>query len=371
MEITKKKLLKAEKKLTDVNIKKAFIDKEYDQLCQDELRSKYSALKDMKKRFLTLKIEKMESLKEEAEIIGLFENMERLTAEGFEYESFIRTLIDEFKKGAYSKQSIPPKFMPDSYLVTNEIVAKKIKNASYNFYESLEESFATEEIKRISREKKLGEWRQYFAKLKTAEIYYNYLDGSSTFALKPQKTCYDYYRYLWLNTICCASHIIGSQLSYSNQLFLATVPAFLNLLFIDTLTAEIDSFSKNSDNYIMMNHEIENFQKKYHASIKSTISLCSIYQENFNKEVYRDTANFNLTKYYRMRLTSEWITIFTKFLGYSMYKVWQEDSTLAFQMLDEYIKNFAKFSQTLDLSLIGLSDEDVIKYTRDFGKYGK
>ena len=44
---------------------------------------------------------------------------------------------------------------------------------------------------------------------------------------------------------------------------------------------------------------------------------------------------------------------------------------MAFQILDAYMNNFSKFSQTLDLSLIGLSNEEVLKYTRDFGKYGK
>ena len=66
-----------------------------------------------------------------------------------------------------------------------------------------------------------------------------------------------------------------------------------------------------------------------------------------------------------------WRTIKFWNIGYSIYKVWQEDSYTAFQILDAYMNNFSKFSQTLDLSLIGLSNEEVLKYTRDFGKYGK
>ena len=369
MENYERKLLKLEKKLTNFNVKEANLDRKYDQLCQAKLCGQRSILNGMKKKIITLKTEKIESLKEDAQKVGLFETMERLIEEGFEYS--IHTLIIEFKKGLYSKQSVSSQSVPDVSLLSSETIAKKIKDMRYDFYGSLDDSFVTEEIKRISKEKELGEWHQYFPKFRTEGVYYNYLDGSSTFALKPEKTCYDNYRYLWLHLLCCASHIVGSDLSYSNQLFLNTVPAFLNLLFVDSLTGEIDHFSKNSDNYMAMNYEIETFKTKYHESIISNVSLCSFYQECFYEEVYRAFGNLSVTKYYRICLATEWIKLFTKFLGYSLYKVWQEDSALAFQMLDEYMKNFSKFSQTLDLSLIGLSDEDVLKYTRDFGKYGK
>lgn len=366
---SEKDLLKDEKRLTELNGKELSLDRKYNQLYQKETHNKYSILKDIQKMILYSRINRIKNLKSSTEKLALFKAMEKV-----EYETFIRSLIKEFESNSYSEQVTPSVFKEKYSSTSNQTIMKRMENISLDFYESLEDSFVIKSIQTILEEKKLGEWMNNFTGYEKSKTYYNYVDGSSTFALRLDEDYYDCWIYQWLTTRCCASHIAGSNLSHSNQMFLDTVPAFLNLIYTDYLVTEIHGCPMKNpgyEEYILLRTEIEKFRKRYHSRIMGDISSCKLIQDCFNKEVYKDSPDFNLTENFRVLLASEWISLFTKFLGYSVYKVWQEDSYMAFQMLDAYMNNFSKFSQTLDLSLIGLSNEEVLKYTRDFGKYGK
>ena len=70
-------------------------------------------------------------------------------------------------------------------------------------------------------------------------MYYNYLEGTSSFIMKPTNTIYDYWVYQWLSAKCWAHHIASQDVNISNQAFLSTVPAFFNLIFVDDLAKKM------------------------------------------------------------------------------------------------------------------------------------
>ena len=335
------------KELTILNLKELSLERKYAELYKKELKGSLIAMikgKDLKK-----KINEIGALLAYEEQSRLFEALENT-----EYEPFITSFMQEFSQNSY-KENINVQRLTN---VSTNLAS--MKSATLDFYETLNESKIIEKSQTILREKNFGEYITAFAHFKSGKMYYNYLEGTSSFIMKPTNTIYDYWIYQWLNAKCCVHNIAAQDVSISNQVFLGTVPAFLNLIYIDYLAKKLSA-----------DEECTTIKKMYHQQVAKTIAFSEWLQEIFNCAINDTSSDFKSAKDIGIALVSEWAHLFTAFVGYSLFRVWQEDPRAAMQMLDAYMNKFSQISKTLDLSLIGISNQDVLKYTRDFGKYGK
>ena len=333
------------KKLTLLNVKELSLERKYAQLYKKSLEGSFIA--NVRGKALKQKIDKIGMLKAYEEQSQLFQALRNT-----EYEPFIRSLIQEYERNSYQEN------LQSLTNISSDLAV--MKETTLDFYETLKDSKVIKESQTILKEKNLGESIDAFPNRKIGKMYYNYLEGTSSFMMKPTDTIYDYWVYQWLSANCCAHHIASQDVNISNQAFLSTVPAFLNLIFVDDLAKKMHR-----------DEEFVTVKKMYHHQVAKKIIFSEWVQRIFDYAIHSGCPDFKNAKDIEITLDSEWTNLFTAFAGYSLFKIWQEDPRTAMQMLDAYINNFSQVSQTFDLSLIGISNQDVLKYTRDFGKYGK